>query len=103
MPHGRSSRGGPLTPASVWPTGRPGLRFHIQPRGNAMRGSDEGRKRLLSWGLVLVCLAFNVSCAMTSAAQGGTGGTAAEPAKSHEVQSVSQQALNAALDDEKNW
>jgi alcohol dehydrogenase (cytochrome c) len=68
-----------------------------------MRGSDQGRKRLLTWGLVLVCLAFNVSCAMISGGQGGTGGTAAEPAKSHEVQSVSQQALNAALDDEKNW
>jgi len=28
---------------------------------------------------------------------------AAEPAKAHEVRSVSQEMLNAALDDEKNW
>ena len=66
-----------------------------------MSGSDQGRTRLLSWGMVLTCLAFTISCAMTSAAQGGTA--AAEPAKAHEVRSVSQEMLNAALDDEKNW
>src|SRR2546422_10147595 len=65
-----------------------------------MSGSDQGRTRLLSWGMVLTCLAFTVSCAMTSAAQGGA---AAEPAKAHEVRSVSQEMLNAALDDERNW
>src|SRR3989441_252697 len=65
-----------------------------------MSGSDQGRTRLLSWRMVLTCLAFTVSCAMTSAAQGGA---AAEPAKAHEVRSVSQEMLNAALDDERNW
>src|SRR5438067_2459034 len=48
-----------------------------------------------------VCLALTVSRAMQAPAQRWT--TTAEATKSHEVRSVSQQALNAALDDEKNW
>jgi len=67
-----------------------------------MIASNQDRKRLLSWGMVLASLALTGSCA-TMSGGGKESAAAAAPAKSHEVRSVSQQMLNAAADDENNW
>ena len=67
-----------------------------------MIASNQDRKRLLSWGMVLASLALTGSCA-TMSGGGKESAAAAAPAQSHEVRSVSQQMLNAAADDENNW
>src|SRR3981189_1499325 len=67
-----------------------------------MIASNQDRKRLLSWGMVLASLALTGSCAPMSGG-GKDSAAGAAPAKSHEVRPVSQQMLNAAADDENNW
>ena len=66
-----------------------------------MMGSNQARNRLLCSGVLLAGFALT---ATTSTAQPAASETAAAPpSKPHEVRSVSQQMLNAAADDEKNW